>query len=423
MQILPPALARALVVAMGVLAVALASTGEGGGSEEDRVRLEVRMLVNEGFVIEAFAGANPTEGGEEVAERLDLAGRVQNSRAGLIEKVRKLRDEIRGEPSRDAWTLSTLLAVLEKDPNLLPDRVPESAPGWLRARAQNLARGDSQQAAGPPMETQIRLARWSLLGLFGLFTLVLGLVALTLAPRLFSDGRISERPIEGVSLLDAFGVVALWGAALVVWDMVVVAEAESQNVATMYLHYVPLALAGTLLVAWALKRVGSGWGSVGLFHPADRRELVSWLGFGYLGLALALPVVFVAAWVTALLMPGAPEQVEPLLPVVLDTFENGGVLGLLVVVTVIAPLFEELLFRGFLYGALRSHMGAAAANVAQALTFAVLHFTARKVLVLFALGVVLGLVRERTGHLLPSVILHAAWNGGTLLTLAFLLGL
>jgi membrane protease YdiL (CAAX protease family) len=423
MQILPPALARALVVAMGVLAVALASTGEGGGSEEDRLRLQVRMLVNDGFVIEAFTGARANEDGEEMAERLDLAGRVQNSRTGLVKKVKDLTDEIKGQPREQAWILQTLVAVLEKDSGALPERVPQSAPGWLRARAQALARGEAPEPSGPPLEAQIRLARWSLLGLFGLFTLVFGLVALTLSPRLFSDGRLSERPIEGVSLLDAFAVVALWGAALIFWDMVVVAEAEAGSVAAMYLHYVPLAVGGTLLVGWALKRVGSGWAGVGVFHPVDRRELMSWVGFGYLGLAVALPVVFVAAWLTAILMPGAPEQVEPLLPVVLDTFENGGVLGLLVVVAVIAPLFEELLFRGFLYGAIRSHMGAAAANVAQALTFAVFHFTARKVLVLFALGVVLGLVRERTGHLLPSVLLHAAWNGGTLLTLAFVLGL
>jgi uncharacterized protein len=81
----------------------------------------------------------------------------------------------------------------------------------------------------------------------------------------------------------------------------------------------------------------------------------------------------------------------------------------------VAPFMEELFFRGFLYPALARPLGIAASVVITALTFALIHSSQlasawAPLLLLFVVGVVLTLLRVRTGSVIPSFVLHAAYN-------------
>jgi membrane protease YdiL (CAAX protease family) len=84
--------------------------------------------------------------------------------------------------------------------------------------------------------------------------------------------------------------------------------------------------------------------------------------------------------------------------------------GVLFVVT--APIAEELFFRGFFYGSLRSGLPVAWAALINGLVFGLIHagsgFSAVPALILF--GVILCLLREKTGSLYPCIALHAANN-------------
>ena len=87
----------------------------------------------------------------------------------------------------------------------------------------------------------------------------------------------------------------------------------------------------------------------------------------------------------------------------------------------IAPLFEELFFRGFLYPALYRRIGFVAALVINSLLFAFTHegqlaHAWAPLLVLFVVGMVLTYVRERTGSVARSFLVHAGYN-------AFLFGM
>ena len=85
-----------------------------------------------------------------------------------------------------------------------------------------------------------------------------------------------------------------------------------------------------------------------------------------------------------------------------------------VLVIVLAPVAEELFFRGFFYGSLRGQLGAPGAAVASSLVFALVHFTSAQTLSLLPLLGVLGLLfcflYERTGSLYPCIALHALNN-------------
>jgi len=77
----------------------------------------------------------------------------------------------------------------------------------------------------------------------------------------------------------------------------------------------------------------------------------------------------------------------------------------------LAPaLVEEVAFRGFLYGRLAEVMGPREALVVQAAMFSVLHMLPLMFVSHFVMGLVFGLLRTRTGSLVPSMIVHLAWN-------------
>jgi uncharacterized protein len=82
----------------------------------------------------------------------------------------------------------------------------------------------------------------------------------------------------------------------------------------------------------------------------------------------------------------------------------------------LAPLMEELFFRGFLYPVLARRLGLAVAVFLTALGFALLHgaqlgFAWGPVLVIFLVGVVLTMVRAKTNSVAAGVVMHMAYNG------------
>jgi membrane protease YdiL (CAAX protease family) len=87
------------------------------------------------------------------------------------------------------------------------------------------------------------------------------------------------------------------------------------------------------------------------------------------------------------------------------------------VAAVIAPIAEEIVFRGFFYRLLRKRLPTWAAVPISAAVFAVLHGIPVLIPMLFYLGVVFALVVEHTRSLYCSIILHAVQNAISLLVL------
>lgn len=85
-----------------------------------------------------------------------------------------------------------------------------------------------------------------------------------------------------------------------------------------------------------------------------------------------------------------------------------------VAVVVIAPLVEEIFFRGLLLGALRARFGTAAAVVVSAAVFALVHRQLLTFPGLFVFGLLAALLVVRTGRLGPAWAMHAAFNASTL---------
>jgi membrane protease YdiL (CAAX protease family) len=85
-----------------------------------------------------------------------------------------------------------------------------------------------------------------------------------------------------------------------------------------------------------------------------------------------------------------------------------------ILVVVIAPIAEEVFFRGFFYRALRTSLPISLAVLIDGAVFGVIHYTGPDSLtilpVLAVLGAIFCLIYERTGSLYPVIALHALNN-------------
>lgn len=159
---------------------------------------------------------------------------------------------------------------------------------------------------------------------------------------------------------------------------------------------VPMVLAaqhGAATLAIVLSRLG-----VRRFRPSA----LKWMG-GVVLLYLAFNAVYVAVF-------GEPHQED-----IADGFGPVPVQVLLIVV--LAPISEEICFRGMLFGGLRTKLPLIPAALVGGLVFGALHaltgITAVPPLIVF--GFLLCLLYERTGSVVPGIVLHMLNNSVALL--------
>ncbi|MGI9099611.1 MAG: CPBP family intramembrane glutamic endopeptidase [Solirubrobacteraceae bacterium] len=237
-----------------------------------------------------------------------------------------------------------------------PDPPPRPGP---RAAFAPTGTGRSGAAAWPPWTSLAAL-------LAGLVTTVVGGSIIAVA----SGTSSVEDPPPGISIaLTLFQNLALVGAALVF------ARLSGRPTAADF----------------------------GLRRPPLRRAIgllfAVWIGF----------YVLSALWVLILSLDERQELPDRL-------GADGSTLNLLAVVvliTVIAPLGEELFFRGYFFGALRNWRGVWPAAIATGVVFGAIHFGSAPVgfivpLALFGVG--LCLLYHYSGSLYPCIALHALNN-------------
>jgi hypothetical protein len=135
-------------------------------------------------------------------------------------------------------------------------------------------------------------------------------------------------------------------------------------------------------------------------------------------LAMFLPLVyFVQSLSYALSGPDqAPQAIVDFLLVSSGWQARAAVFGMAVIA---APVTEELIFRGCLYGMLRKSCGRAPAIAISSILFALIHGHLPSLPGLIVLAAGLALVYERCGSLWAPISMHAAFNGLTIMAAIF----
>ncbi|MEM7557251.1 MAG: CPBP family glutamic-type intramembrane protease [Cyanobacteria bacterium P01_A01_bin.84] len=145
-----------------------------------------------------------------------------------------------------------------------------------------------------------------------------------------------------------------------------------------------------------------------------------WFLWGFGGYCAALPIVLLVSALNQQLWQGQGGS-NPLLQLVLNSHDSLALWIFFSTAAIAAPLFEELLFRGFLLPSLTRYIPTWGAVVLSSFIFAAVHLSLSEILPLTALGMILGFVYVRSRNLLAPMLLHSLWNSGTLMSL-FILG-
>jgi membrane protease YdiL (CAAX protease family) len=205
--------------------------------------------------------------------------------------------------------------------------------------------------------------------------------------------RKEYRPIPGWSLI-------VFLLALPVVGFVVVRFLPDQEMMTVLGAFFAI---GLLAVAVAVAPLGRAAPPALGLRPANWKYAV----FGALG-TLALSVAVSQLGIE----PQGMKQVIEILP--------GNLALSLVLLAVLAPLVEELIFRGLLYGWVTGRWGSLAGLIVSSVAFAAAHYEPAHVVLVLPLGFFFGWLRRRTDSLLPSLFSHIVNNGFALLAAVYL---
>lgn len=137
-------------------------------------------------------------------------------------------------------------------------------------------------------------------------------------------------------------------------------------------------------------------------------------------LLLALPIITETLELSRLLLAGAGYRNHDAQDAVRFLSESPSLAARLTVgiqAMFFAPVQEELIFRGFLYGVARRYLGPAAGLVLVSLLFAAIHLHAPSFAGLFVLAACLTLAYEWSGSLLVPMAMHSMFNALTVIQL------
>lgn len=137
-----------------------------------------------------------------------------------------------------------------------------------------------------------------------------------------------------------------------------------------------------------------------------------------------LPVIWIASLVWNTLLNGlvAAKIIEPFAPQELITlFQSGGnplAIGLLVIMAIgLAPIVEEIIFRGCVYRFLKSQTTLLPAQILSGCIFSMMHANLMSFVPLVVVGILLARIYEKSGNILVPIWFHACFNGFSLLML------
>lgn len=105
----------------------------------------------------------------------------------------------------------------------------------------------------------------------------------------------------------------------------------------------------------------------------------------------------------------------------IQIFNQGGsptaIAVLVILAIILAPIVEEIIFRGGIYSFLKSQTTPVSAQIISAALFALMHGNLMSFLPLMVIGILLARIYEHSGNIVVPICFHACFNGFNLLIL------
>lgn len=405
------------------------------GEAIDRVAAEVPVVADD-------TGRQMRERAVAIWEQRTLAGRANPAAAWRLGVVYGHRGY--DEHAADMFTLAASLD--EPDSNWYHALAevyskPDISPAELRAKAQIIAErtgplvdvalgdcyrrlDDGAALAALEARRQSRAVRFlggivalSLLALVLVVTGVVTILVLILRRGMAVPRAVARPPfMVPWTLLDVAEAIAVLLFAMVLGGLITPAAAGralADNGSSMLralllaLQYVVVA-GGTIGVIYLRVRQRSS-------HPLRTlglRARRAWrlIGVGIAGYSVFLTVMVAVAIIIGAIFGGGIRLAQTAEEIVGSAQSPGEIAVYFVLVCVLAPIAEEVIFRGYVYGGLRRFLPARHAIILGAALFAGVHLNSDAFLVIALIGALLCLLYERTRSLLPGMIAHGLHN-------------
>lgn len=173
-----------------------------------------------------------------------------------------------------------------------------------------------------------------------------------------------------------------------------------------------LPLASLLWLSSQMKPLGLDLSAIGLRGRGWWKEV----GWGVVGYLTAFPWIAGALFLFALFLKNfdLPRPYHPIQDALERSPSAVMLIFLFLLAAILAPVMEEIFFRGMLHGALRRWWGPLVGAVLSATFFALLHPQAATLPIfgvpIFLLGVLFSCLYELRGSLLPNIVAHGINN-------------
>jgi membrane protease YdiL (CAAX protease family) len=176
----------------------------------------------------------------------------------------------------------------------------------------------------------------------------------------------------------------------------------------------------TLLVCWAILHLRRTSRDDFKFRPPTMRDL----GLATLSYLTFLPIfllLIVMTWSLHQLSGRIPAN-QDILVQYQDAFQVGHLFRLLLIATtivVVAPLLEEIFFRGLLLPVLVRHLGPSGGILGSAVLFSIIHLESTAILPILGFGILLAWISLKTNSLFVPIFIHLLHNALTLVLASF----
>ena len=155
-----------------------------------------------------------------------------------------------------------------------------------------------------------------------------------------------------------------------------------------------------LLFLIAIIYFGINFREVKKLFEADKiiKSIISFIIF--------IPLLFLISFIIQYVLPEYKQQ-EIVLNFKSTLIEDKGIL---LHVLVIAPIVEEVIFRGYIYRILKSKIPIIFATIINSTLFALIHYNVLSYILLFVLSIFLTYIYERNGSIICPIIIHSLFN-------------
>lgn len=242
----------------------------------------------------------------------------------------------------------------------------------------------------------------------------LGMVFLFLfAVKLVKGKKYAEEKITAkISLPAAWLIFIFWDILhLLAGFILYFFKVKISSISAMVMIYIAISIPPLLLISCC-----AGIRQFITSKSSYARDIL-W-GFG--GYCAILPLILAASAINQVIFQDTTISSNPVFSLLGNMQSQLDYFLLLVMVVIIGPAVEEIIFRGYLYTAFRKYFNFAFSALVVSFLFSFIHADVFALIPILCIGFVLSAVYEYTGSIVSSFTAHALWNLNTFLVFVLL---